>query len=632
MKITHAKFLKLLAAELGQDEKITGIHLNGLISEIINTTAEGKPYEVPGFGTFKLFEGQMMFTADARLAAEINYNYEGMPEIDVNEARSIVDEELDEQDGTPVIKSDTLIEDEGVAGEEVPSPQDEDPFADLDDESYQNEAEVEDPSVESPQVAQDDEEDPFEVDEPTPATGSSFVLDLDAIEEEPSKQDGGSSADDMLDSFIARKTGKTDVRQDEATSENDEPEISLDDAFDYSDMQADADSIDEDAAVADGVSPETGSANVEDELPAEGASEDSVPSKRNETDAVASSFDVNDSEEADPGTEQSDDRIDTFKDVFAEQGDEESTVADTASPKPVKKPEPVVKVGNIVGKKTPSVEITKAAARKTESAGAESGAGGADLGAVTSQTQGDAFAGVSDLNMEGDVDNAAVSKPLPSDRKKGESNVLLMLTIAAAVVLVALGVWWYLGSRPAPLPTAGVLPEAGLSQAMLDEVTATEQEPVTPDVSAPVEPEPSEADRALAAMTNWEEPRPVGSPAPVDEDGALGTGPAEGSETGLDGIAGASTSPFGLRGQPQPMEGRVFSIVVHSLPSRIDGNIQCDEIARLGLRCVVVEARVDNRITYRVGIGQFQTYAEAQRRVEDLPEPYRSTNFPARIN
>lgn len=412
MKITHAKFLKLLAAELEQDEKITGIHLNGLISEIINTTAEGKPYEVPGFGTFKLFDGQMMFTADARLAAEINYNYEGMPEIDVNEARSIVDEELDEQDGTPVIKSDTLIEGEGVAGEEVPSPQDEDSFADLDDESY----------------------------------------------------------------------------QDEATSENDEPEISLDDAFDYSDMQADADSID-----------------------------------------------------------------------------------------------------------------------------------------------GDAFECVSDLNMEGDADNAAVSKPLPSDRKKGESNVLLMLTIAAAVVLVAVGVWWYIGSR-VPLPTAGVLPEAGLSQAMLDEVSAMEQEPVTLDVSAPDEPEPSEADRALAAMTNWEEPRPVGSPAPVYEDGALGAGPAEGAETGLDGIAGASTSPFGLRGQPQPMEGRVFSIVVHSLPSRIDGNIQCDEIARLGLRCLVVEARVDNRITYRVGIGQFQTHAEAQRRVEDLPEPYRSTNFPARIN
>ena len=61
MKITHAKFIKLLAVELGQDEKMTGIHLNGLISEIINSTEEGKPFKIDGFGTFLRKDGALEF-------------------------------------------------------------------------------------------------------------------------------------------------------------------------------------------------------------------------------------------------------------------------------------------------------------------------------------------------------------------------------------------------------------------------------------------------------------------------------------------------------------------------------------------------------------------------------------------
>jgi nucleoid DNA-binding protein len=435
MKITHVKFIKLLAAELGQDEKMTGIHLNGLISEIINTTEEGKPFKIDGFGTFHRNDGALKFEPDERLAAEVNYNYEGMPEIDVNEAKSVVDEDAERTDSKLARKSNKLVVEDAVAEGSIPN---------------------------------------------TTSGGAELL--------EEYKSDDNSDINSGEDPFF-------------------------------------------------------------------------------ET----------------PGTKEA----------------ESSELADSTSKKITKKPVAVAKVGNIVGKKTPPVVVP--ASEKGE-------------------PKQDATA---DINTESIVNEDVVSRataakerPLPGDKRQGKSSMVMVLSLVAATMLIAAGVWWYMGAQPDPIPTAGVLPEAGLSQAMLDEVTDAGTVPEDP--AAEAEPVISESELAVGDASNWEEPQSVGrQDSPLE--------PEIGEES-------AAATRFGLRGQAQPMEGRVFSIVVHSLPSRVEGNIQCDEIARLGLRCVVVEASVNNRITYRVGIGQFQTFAEAQRQVAEIPEPYRSQNFPARIN
>lgn len=90
---------------------------------------------------------------------------------------------------------------------------------------------------------------------------------------------------------------------------------------------------------------------------------------------------------------------------------------------------------------------------------------------------------------------------------------------------------------------------------------------------------------------------------------------------------------YGLNGVEQILSGRVFSIIVHSLPSQISAHEQCNEISALNLRCLVREATgPQGRTTYRVGIGQFESLQVAESAVSQLPEPYRSRNFVARVN
>lgn len=90
---------------------------------------------------------------------------------------------------------------------------------------------------------------------------------------------------------------------------------------------------------------------------------------------------------------------------------------------------------------------------------------------------------------------------------------------------------------------------------------------------------------------------------------------------------------FGINGLVQDLQGKVFSIIVHSLPSRQAALIECEKISQENLRCLVREASSpQGRITYRVGIGQFATVDAAQSEIVKLPEPFKSRNFIVRIN
>jgi len=90
---------------------------------------------------------------------------------------------------------------------------------------------------------------------------------------------------------------------------------------------------------------------------------------------------------------------------------------------------------------------------------------------------------------------------------------------------------------------------------------------------------------------------------------------------------------FGLNGVEQAISGRVYSIIIHSLPSKVSAQQQCNEISSLNLRCLVREATgPQGRTTYRVGIGQFNSIESAESAIAQLPEPYKSRNFVARVN
>ncbi len=94
-------------------------------------------------------------------------------------------------------------------------------------------------------------------------------------------------------------------------------------------------------------------------------------------------------------------------------------------------------------------------------------------------------------------------------------------------------------------------------------------------------------------------------------------------------VAAEPTSPiarpeFGLRGAVNPLEGRVYSIVVHSLPTVTQSQAECAKIVALGLRCSVVPAERNGATTYRVGIGQFESVEHATRSVGELPERYQT--------
>lgn len=81
---------------------------------------------------------------------------------------------------------------------------------------------------------------------------------------------------------------------------------------------------------------------------------------------------------------------------------------------------------------------------------------------------------------------------------------------------------------------------------------------------------------------------------------------------------------YGLTGTPAVLEGRIYGIIVHSLPLRADSDAQCAKISPLGFRCSVVATGRNGATTYRVAIGQFESTAAAQTAVTDLPAEYQT--------
>jgi nucleoid DNA-binding protein len=106
-------------------------------------------------------------------------------------------------------------------------------------------------------------------------------------------------------------------------------------------------------------------------------------------------------------------------------------------------------------------------------------------------------------------------------------------------------------------------------------------------------------------------------------------------DTETDNADGTVTTPeeerYGLHGNYVEASGDEFTIVVHSLPNRRLAEETAEELRQEGFRTTVTERVVNDRVVFRVGIGQFETLQSALSESETLPEPYRNQNFIHRI-
>lgn len=113
----------------------------------------------------------------------------------------------------------------------------------------------------------------------------------------------------------------------------------------------------------------------------------------------------------------------------------------------------------------------------------------------------------------------------------------------------------------------------------------------------------------------------------------VATVPDTGAATDSAAVAAAASTGYGLTGSPITLEGRVYAIIVHSLPVKGDSEAQCAKISPLGFRCSVVAADRNGATTYRVALGQFESNEAAQAAVAQLPAEYQTPGnfFIARI-
>jgi len=195
--------------------------------------------------------------------------------------------------------------------------------------------------------------------------------------------------------------------------------------------------------------------------------------------------------------------------------------------------------------------------------------------------------------------SAVKNQPAGTDKKKSRDPMTMIVVIILGFVVLTVGylmVSEYLEApEPAPAETVEPIP--------------MEEPPVTAETDVTETEEPVE-----------QEVVGVGEEAEVDEE-ALSEEP--------------DTSPederYGLYGNYVETSGIQYTIVLHSLPTIGHAERAAEELRQEGYRTVIDERMVDDRVVFRVGIGQFESIQSALSEAETLPEPYRNQNFIHRI-
>lgn len=186
-------------------------------------------------------------------------------------------------------------------------------------------------------------------------------------------------------------------------------------------------------------------------------------------------------------------------------------------------------------------------------------------------------------------------------KKKSRTPMTMIIVIILGFVVLTVGYLLLSEYLEAPEPTA-------------TEIT----EPV------PLDEPPAEAE---ADITETEEP--------AEQEEVVEGEEIVADDTETDDANGTVTTPeeerYGLHGNYVEAAGDEFTIVVHSLPNRSLAEQTAEELRQEGFRTSVTERVVNDRVVFRVGIGQFETLQSALSESETLPEPYRNQNFIHRI-
>ncbi|MDI6402154.1 SPOR domain-containing protein [Balneolaceae bacterium ANBcel3] len=197
----------------------------------------------------------------------------------------------------------------------------------------------------------------------------------------------------------------------------------------------------------------------------------------------------------------------------------------------------------------------------------------------------------------------------------------------AIPVLAALGLGVYLffyytestsdsGYSTSDVSVSGRLdtPEETYVYEEAEDLPAAEEETAVPDVTE----EPAAPEEPVEEVITEEPAEETVQPA-VEE-----TVPASERD--------ADSSVYGLRGPVDEVLTGSFSIVVHSIPSETRARAERDRLMQDGYKATMWQNEMpDGSITWRVGLGQFESIADAEAAIPQLNEPYQSNNFIARV-
>lgn len=155
----------------------------------------------------------------------------------------------------------------------------------------------------------------------------------------------------------------------------------------------------------------------------------------------------------------------------------------------------------------------------------------------------------------------------------------------------------------------------------------------TEQVEEPDDP-PASTEQDITEAVEPDELSDVEEPAGDSESDSNGSGSGEDQtrETQPESEEQETQSePYGLYGDLSDTDGRIYTIVVHSLRRSSVAEETADDLRDEGYRTSVRERSVDGRTVYRVGIGQFPDIETAQKEAAGLPEPYKNQHFIQRL-
>lgn len=595
MKISKKELVELLTEHLGSDDEAVLSQLEKMISDIHKAISKGEFFTINGFGKFSSGSNGIEFTVSPSFAAEINYTYEGMLPIDVDGSPAFLTDSDKPEKGKNSRKSTVVIVDEGVEGEE-------DPFG-------------------LPETEQKEPE---------------FIDPLDFLNDLEGRNDDSNVVEE--DSVFNEKD--TTEEPDENTDQSNEDELiqivkpPIDDSVEEEELEL--------LESNSGIDPD------EDEVRVATTTTDDpfgIPTVEEE---VVSILDNHTSSEASETENQEADDSEAVLEDTESVSDEPEMVEKVAEKSPEKELEEAIS-GELMGD-----DFTADRSVKTNTALDEF-----FVEEPPKEVEGilhDSNREIEQVTTDGidpvQPDHGPRVVSVEEDAKDNSLSITTVFRWVATilvVVLIAGGIYWFFtgpgrgvfstffsnSSQSTTQPIASVpdteLPESDLETDTPSEFSATPDSSVT-GTSTELSGE-NTADGTVAQSESL---------VPITNDDvtaavSVDTTPQEPAQTTQEAVNQTSTSGsmanYGLYGLEQPISGRVFSIIVHSLPSQISAQEQCNEITALNLRCLVREATgPQGRTTYRVGIGQFESLQAAESAVSQLPEPFRSRNFVARVN